>query len=109
MNDSKDIQTSSKDITEKSTKMIRVRYYSTILLFFIAPISIINGLISEHQLSWMLGTALLVTSILVYPSNKKQMDAISKNDDDTLSFLKMRLAKGEITKEEFDELRKKIE
>lgn len=110
VNDSKEIQTNSKGIAGKSTKMIRIQYYFIIVfIFIISPISIISGLISGSTFSWMSGIVFLGIALILYPKLKKQFDAISKTDDEPLTVLKMRLAKGEITKEEFDELKKKLE
>jgi uncharacterized membrane protein len=96
-------------VTENSPKIIRFQYYSTIFLFIISPISIISGLTTGNTFSLVSGIVMLVIALIQYPKLKKQRDRISKTEDDPLTFLKMRLAKGEITMEEFVELRKKIE
>lgn len=105
---SKEIQT-SKGTTGKSTKMIRYQYYSAIFSLIMGPVLIISGLTTGSDLVWIVGIIVLVTAIIRYPKEKKQMDRISKTENDPLTFLKMRLVKGEITTEEFEELRKKIE
>jgi len=46
-----------------------------------------------------------------YPTNKNricQRYGISKTDDELLTFLNTRLAKGEITKEEFDKIKESL-
>jgi len=46
-----------------------------------------------------MGVISLVLGIIQYSKRKKQFDEISKTEDEPLSVLQMRLAKGEITKE----------
>ena len=48
---------------------------------------------------WAMGVISLVLGIIQYSKRKKQFDEISKTEDEPLSVLQMRLAKGEITKE----------
>lgn len=105
-NDSKKIQTNSPG---KSTKMIRYQYYWAIFAFIFGPIFIIWGFVSEATFTWMIGIVVLVIAVIQYPKYKKQFEAISKTDNEPLTILKMRLVKGEITTEEFENLRKKLE
>ena len=95
---------------KQSTKMIRVQYYASILVLIASPLSIIGGLISGNSFSWMLGSIMLVIALIQYPKRKKEMDNLSKTvDNDSLTILKNRLAKGEISKEEYEDLKKTLD
>jgi len=97
---------------EKSPRSIKWNYYFGIWLLIMSPISIISGLATNNTIGWTLGIVFLVIGVIQYPKNKKAMDKLSENKDNVtekenspLAVLQMRLAKGEITKEEFDKIK----
>lgn len=99
-------------VQQKSAKSIKYDYYSAIFFIILGPIMIIHGLISEYPFTWMMGIFVLVISIIRYPKSKKALDRltdnadrVSEHEENPLSVLKMRLAKSEITKEEFDKIK----
>ena len=75
----------------------------------------VNLLHLRDMIFMVIGVALIVHGALVTPKPKitKKSESAKvedgKNEADPYDILKTRLAKGEITKEEFDELKKRFE
>ncbi len=101
---------------QKSARHIKFSYYFDIFTFIWSPIAIISGLIDEDPIRWMPAIIILVVVLIQFPKDKKLFNGLSKNEDsilpkteDTpLTALKMRLAKGEITKEEFYKIKEDL-
>ena len=102
------IQPNKKIKVEQSTKSIKIIYYFSIFIFIFIPIAIIYGLMTEDTIQWVSGIIVLTITLIQFPNSKKKFDGLSKTDDESLTVLKMRLAKGEITKEEFDRIKEDL-
>jgi uncharacterized membrane protein len=63
---------------------------------------------TEETIQWVTGIITLIVVLITFPINKKKFDGLSKIDDESLTVLKMRFAKGEITKEEFDSMKESL-
>ncbi|MSV33810.1 MAG: SHOCT domain-containing protein [Nitrosarchaeum sp.] len=70
--------------------------------------TLIASLTVENPIGIILSLPTLIISLIQLPKRKKQFDGLSKTDDEPLTVLKMRLAKGEITKEEFDKIKEDL-
>ena len=100
---------------QRSPRSIKWDYYFGIFTLIVSPIMILLGLSTENHLSWISGIVFLVIGIIQFPKRKKAFNRLSENKDNVseqvgspLAVLKMRLAKGEITTEEFDKIKEDL-
>lgn len=106
-------QENPKKVKSKNpTRSVKFQYYFNLFVLGLGIFTIILNLISGNLVFLFIGIIVVVIIISQYPKKKRELDQISENEyrvseheDSPLSVLKMRLAKGEITKEEFDKIK----
>ena len=93
---------------QKSPKSIKFDFYLTVIMIIASSSMVLSGLTGENPIGVIIGLPALIISVIQLPKRKKLFDGLSKTDNESLSVLKMRLAKGEITKEEFDKIKEDL-
>lgn len=101
--------TNIKVKAKESSGSIKFAYYGGLFSIIIGPVAILWGIMTESYWVLLIGSIGFMLGLVQYSSRKKKLDSLSKTENEPLSILKMRLAKGEITKEEFDKIRDDLE
>jgi uncharacterized membrane protein len=100
--------TNTKVKAKESSKEIKIAYYSGLFSIITGPVVIIWGIMTEFYWLVLAGSIGVMIGLVQYSGRKKKFDSLSKTDDEPLAVLKMRLVKGEITKEEFDKIKEDL-
>ncbi len=99
----------------KSPKSVKWDYYFGVFTIIASSYLIISGLTKPDSLWVLIGVPCLIISLIQFTKRRKayarlskNKDSVSENESSPLITLKMRLAKGEITKEEFNKIKEDL-